>query len=397
MKSIATTVRNKFWDEVKCAFTEPEFTENFSVLQVYIESIGVDLKVVQDHLRKISDKKKREDRQKLLVPRLEELKDDMFKYFIDKDKTVVTVVDGGKYTCSRCVYTIGHGIICRHYFCFMVAAIADRSINVAFPIHASFIHNQWYKDGFCKLSSDLNQGSIWLRQNQLTVSSELKWINYNSYVPVTELGQFVVDDTGEVHDVQHDNLEVDQVRVSDDHSIRLKDDYRHFRQQFFKDMSEYLDIAEAAMVPIDAVQQIKSTFASQVLLQRDIYQRGNESNNSNASYILSNVNTEIMSSKKHTKKNQSQKNLPSSYDHRIALEVNNAHRRKNAAGEASDLYRKKSNVSDEEVRDEVQMHEVEVVNMAQASEVSEVVKPSKRYNTRRPKPTNKASSNIWMK
>lgn len=69
----------------------------------------------------------------------------------------------------------------------------------------------------------MRQGSVWLRQNQLTASSELKWIHYNPYVPVTEVDRFVVDGTGEVYDVHDDDLEIEQVWVSDDYSKRLKD------------------------------------------------------------------------------------------------------------------------------------------------------------------------------
>ena len=50
----------------------------------------------------------------------------------------------------------------------------------------------------------------------------------------------------------------------------MKDDYRRFRRLFLKDVAEYVDINEAAMLPIGIVEQIKSTFACQIMmLQRD--------------------------------------------------------------------------------------------------------------------------------
>lgn len=51
----------------------------------------------------------------------------------DKDKTVVTVVDGSRHTCSRCAYTVGHGI-------------ADRSINSI--SHSSLIYPQSAVEGW---------------------------------------------------------------------------------------------------------------------------------------------------------------------------------------------------------------------------------------------------------
>ena len=49
----------------------------------------------------------------------------------------------------------------------------------------------------------------------------------------------------------------------------MEDDYRRFRQAFLKDMVEHVDVAEAAILPIGIVEQIISTFASQMMLPSD--------------------------------------------------------------------------------------------------------------------------------
>ena len=324
------------------------------------------------------------------------------------DRSIVTVVNGSRYTCSRCKFTIGHGIICRHYFAVMVAGFDDSSVNIALPIHASYIHNQWYTNGFCKVTSDVDPKSlIYLKPNILTVSSKLKYIEYNPYSCVPRVDQFIEDDAGEMYDIPHD-VEIEQMVISDHYLKRLTEDYRRYRQSFLKSMAEALDLAQASMVPISVMEQVTANFASQNLVQCNLYRStvipGSNSNSYNSKF---NNNDTAMVSKKAAKKKDGKKNPASSHTHRVAVE-REILKRKLDAVEGIQVFKEGTTV--EEVEEEMQEAEVEVeaeVEMQEAEveaevevEVEEEVEEEiqeKRYNIRkRPKPSTKANTG-WRK
>lgn len=90
------------------------------------------------------------------------------------------------------------------------------------------ISNQWYTDGLCKLTSDVDPESlIYLKPNILTVSSKLKYIKYNPYSLVPRVDQFIEDDAGEMYAIPQD-VEIVQMEISDNYSKHFKEDYRRY-------------------------------------------------------------------------------------------------------------------------------------------------------------------------
>ena len=109
------------------------------------------------------------------------------------------------------------------------------SMTVLLIYHYLFmrrISNQWYTDGLCKLTSDVDPESlIYLKPNILTVSIKLKYIEYNPYSRVPRVDQFIEDDAGEMYAIPQD-VEIVQMEISDNYAKHFKEDYRRYRRTF---------------------------------------------------------------------------------------------------------------------------------------------------------------------
>ena len=101
-----------------------------------------------------------------------------------------------------------------------------------------------------------------------------------------------------MYDIPHD-VEIEQMVISDHYLKRLNEDYRRYRQSFLKSMAEALDLAQASMVPISVMEQVTANFASQNLVQCNLYRStvipGSNSNSYNSKF---NNNDTAMVSKK---------------------------------------------------------------------------------------------------
>ena len=153
--------------------------------------------------------------------------------------TTITVDNGSKYHCSRCAHSIGNGIVCRHYLCMIREGLSNTEINSAFPIHALYVHSQWYMNGLCKEATDMKE-LIYPLVREHNISAKVTFIEFNPLIArVHKSNEVLRDSSGAT--IHKEEVCTTTLEYDTDTEKRLKHSYTVYKEEFMKKMSDLYD------------------------------------------------------------------------------------------------------------------------------------------------------------
>lgn len=153
--------------------------------------------------------------------------------------TMITVDNGSKYHCSRCEHSIGNGIVCRHYLCMIREGLSNTEVNSAFPIHALYVHDQWYLNGLCKVATNMTE-LIYPLVREHNIGAKVTFVEFNPLIErVQKSNQVLKDSAGSI--IDEEEICTMTLDYDSDTDKRVTHAYAVYREQFMKKMSDLFD------------------------------------------------------------------------------------------------------------------------------------------------------------